>query len=53
MQFSYEYPVFCERLVLVDFIEGTDPAKFEFSDQDLAMLRERMLEGAKASGPSR
>jgi pimeloyl-ACP methyl ester carboxylesterase len=38
--------------VLIDFIERTDPAEFEFSDQDLNMLRERMLEGAKASGPS-
>jgi pimeloyl-ACP methyl ester carboxylesterase len=38
--------------VLVEFIEGTDPAEFEFSDQDLGLLRERMLEGAKPSGRS-
>jgi pimeloyl-ACP methyl ester carboxylesterase len=29
--------------VLVDFIENTDPVEFEFSDQDLNMLRQRMV----------
>ena len=29
--------------VLINFIDSTDPAEFEFSDQDLNMLRERML----------
>ena len=33
--------------VLSDFIETTDPAEFEFSDQDLNMLRERMLTHSK------
>ena len=37
-----EEPVRFAR-VLIDFIESTDPAKFEFSDEDLNMLRERML----------
>ncbi|MGO9955676.1 MAG: alpha/beta fold hydrolase [Solirubrobacteraceae bacterium] len=37
-----EQPVHFAR-VLSDFIETTDPAEFEFSDQDLDMLRERML----------
>ena len=38
-----EQPVRFAR-VLIDFIESTDPAAFEFSDQDLNMLRDRMLE---------
>ncbi len=37
-----EQPVRFAR-VLIDFIESTSPAEFEFSDQDLNMLRERML----------
>jgi pimeloyl-ACP methyl ester carboxylesterase len=39
--------------VLADFMEGTTPAEFEFSDQDLNLLRDRMLEDAKAAGPPR
>jgi pimeloyl-ACP methyl ester carboxylesterase len=39
--------------VLADFIEGTAPAEFEFSDRDLYMLRERMLEDGEASGRPR
>ena len=35
--------------VLIDFLESTDPAEFEFSDRDLKMLRERMLKRAKSS----
>jgi pimeloyl-ACP methyl ester carboxylesterase len=35
--------------VLRTFIESTEPASFEFSDEDLEMLRERMLEHARAS----
>jgi pimeloyl-ACP methyl ester carboxylesterase len=38
-----EHPVRFAR-VLIDFIENTDPAEFEFSDQDLNMLRRRMVE---------
>lgn len=37
-----EQPVRFAR-VLIDFIESTEPAAFEFSDQDLNMLRDRML----------
>jgi pimeloyl-ACP methyl ester carboxylesterase len=33
--------------LLVDFVENTDPAEFEFSDEDLGLLRERMLARAK------
>jgi pimeloyl-ACP methyl ester carboxylesterase len=29
--------------VLIDFIESTNPAEFEFSEQDLSTLRDRML----------
>ena len=29
--------------VLIDFIESTSPAEFEFSEQDLSTLRDRML----------
>jgi pimeloyl-ACP methyl ester carboxylesterase len=32
--------------VLIDFIESTEPAEFEFSDEDLGLLRERLLAGA-------
>jgi hypothetical protein len=35
--------------LLIDFIEGTDPAEFEFSDQDLNMMRERILEHGRRS----
>jgi len=35
--------------VLIEFIESTDPAEFDFSDQDLNMLRERMLRRGRAS----
>jgi pimeloyl-ACP methyl ester carboxylesterase len=35
--------------VLRTFIESTEPASFDFSDEDLEMLRERMLEHARAS----
>jgi pimeloyl-ACP methyl ester carboxylesterase len=31
---------------LIDFIESTDPADFEFSEADLAEFRERLLAGA-------
>ena len=37
-----EQPLHFAR-VLIDFIQSTDPAEFEFSEQDLNMLRERML----------
>jgi len=43
-----EQPVHFAR-VLIDFIESTDPADFEFSDRDLKMLRERMLRRGKSS----
>jgi pimeloyl-ACP methyl ester carboxylesterase len=43
-----EQPVRFAR-VLIDFIETTDPAEFEFSDQDLKMLRERMLKRGRTS----
>jgi pimeloyl-ACP methyl ester carboxylesterase len=43
-----EQPVRFAR-VLIDFIESTDPAEFEFSDQDFDMLRERMLTRGKRS----
>ena len=33
--------------VLIDFIESTEPAEFEFSDRDLGKLRERLLERAR------
>jgi pimeloyl-ACP methyl ester carboxylesterase len=35
--------------VLIDFIESTEPAEFEFSDHDLNMLRDRMLRRRRAS----
>ena len=35
--------------VLVDFIESTNPAEFDFSDQDLDLLRQRMLDRARRS----
>jgi hypothetical protein len=47
-----EQPVHFAR-VLIDFIESTDPAEFEFSDRDLNMLRERMLKRAKSSKSQR
>ena len=31
---------------LIDFIESTEPADFEFSEADLAEFRERLLAGA-------
>jgi pimeloyl-ACP methyl ester carboxylesterase len=37
-----EEPVRFARL-LMDFVKNTDPAEFEFSDQDLGLLRESML----------
>ena len=43
-----EEPVRFAR-VLIDFIENTDPAEFEFSDRDLDMLRERVLKCARRS----
>jgi pimeloyl-ACP methyl ester carboxylesterase len=43
-----EKPVRVARL-LIDFINNTDPAEFEFSDEDLGLLRERMLAPAKRS----
>jgi pimeloyl-ACP methyl ester carboxylesterase len=38
--------------VLRDFMETTEAAHFDFSDDDIEMLRERMLEQAKASSGS-
>ena len=43
-----EQPVQFAR-ALIDFIESTDPAEFEFSDQDLNTLRERMLKRGRKS----
>lgn len=43
-----EQPVHFAR-VLIDFLESTDPATFEFSDQDLNTLRDRMLKRGKRS----
>jgi len=43
-----EQPVRFAR-VLIDFIETTDPAEYDFSDQDLDMLRERMLKRGRRS----
>jgi hypothetical protein len=43
-----EQPVRFAR-VLIDFIESTDPAAFEFSDQDLNLLRDRMLKRGRKS----
>ena len=38
--------------ILRDFMETTEPAEFDFNDEDLKMLRERMLEAAAASAAS-
>ena len=35
--------------VLIDFIENTNPAEFDFSDEDLDLLRQRMLDRARRS----
>jgi pimeloyl-ACP methyl ester carboxylesterase len=43
-----ERPVRFAR-VLIDFIESTSPAEYEFSDQDLDMLRDRMLKRGRRS----
>ena len=43
-----EQPVRFAR-VPIDFIESTDPAEFEFSDQDLNILRKRMLKRGRRS----
>ncbi len=43
-----EQPVRFAR-VLIDFIESTDPAEYDFSDHDLNMLRERMLKRGRRS----
>ena len=43
-----EEPVRFARL-LMDFIEHTEPAEFEFSDDDFGLLRERMLAQTKRS----
>jgi pimeloyl-ACP methyl ester carboxylesterase len=43
-----EEPVRFARL-LMDFVQNTDPAEFEFSDEDLGLMRERMLARAKRS----
>jgi pimeloyl-ACP methyl ester carboxylesterase len=43
-----EEPVRFARL-LVDFMESTDPADFDFSDEDLDVLRQRMLNPARKS----
>src|SRR3954452_16359888 len=34
---------------LIDFIDSTEPAEFEFRDADLKMFRERLLAGAAAA----
>jgi pimeloyl-ACP methyl ester carboxylesterase len=34
--------------LLRDFLEGTEPARFDFSDEDLEILRDRILEHADA-----
>ena len=31
---------------MIDFVEDTEPAEFEFGDEDLELFRKRMLEGA-------
>jgi pimeloyl-ACP methyl ester carboxylesterase len=41
-----EEPVRFAR-VLREFMDGTEPAEFDFSDEDLETLRQRMLEGAE------
>jgi pimeloyl-ACP methyl ester carboxylesterase len=41
-----EQPVRFAR-VLIEFLESTNPAEFEFSDQDLDVLRQRMLKRAR------
>jgi pimeloyl-ACP methyl ester carboxylesterase len=38
--------------ILRDFMETTEPAEFDFNDDDLKMLRERMLEAAARSAAS-
>ena len=43
-----EEPVRFAR-VLIDFIESSDPAEFEFSDRDLNLLRERMVKRGRKS----
>jgi pimeloyl-ACP methyl ester carboxylesterase len=43
-----EEPVRFARL-LIDFIDSTDPAELEFSDEDLDRLRKQMLERGKRS----
>ena len=43
-----EEPVRFAR-VLIDFMESTNPAEFDFSDQDLDLLRQRMLDRARRS----
>jgi hypothetical protein len=34
---------------LIDFIESTEPAEFDFSELDLAEFRERLLAGASGA----
>ena len=38
---------------LIDFIESTEPAEFEYSDLDLAEFRERLLAGASGTKATR
>jgi pimeloyl-ACP methyl ester carboxylesterase len=38
---------------LIDFIDTTEPAEFDFSDRDLADFRERLLVGASAANATR
>src|SRR5918997_2723867 len=38
---------------LIDFIDSTEPAEFEFSDVDLAEFRERLLAGASGAKTTR
>jgi hypothetical protein len=38
---------------LIDFIDNTEPAEFEFSDADLAEFRERLLAGASGAKATR
>jgi pimeloyl-ACP methyl ester carboxylesterase len=47
-----DQPVHFAR-ALIDFIDSTEPAEFEFSDVDLAEFRERLLAGASGAKATR
>jgi hypothetical protein len=38
---------------LIDFIDSTEPAEYDFSDVDLAEFRERLLAGASGAKAAR